>query len=169
MKTDTEAFDHATHGSGVRNCHSRFPAQRSPAGCYFRRGGRHRDGSHSNKRRTPSQRPVRSSDARSEGQPFSMPCVSISRSTDPRRAAITANAAHARCCWTVVRINSCLTLAAMHDGQAITTIEGLADAKRSIRCKRLLSSTMVFNAAIARRADLFRHGDARESRAGAPS
>ena len=27
------------------------------------------------------------------------------------------------------RINSCLTLAAMHDGQSITTIEGLADGK----------------------------------------
>ena len=27
------------------------------------------------------------------------------------------------------RINSCLTLAAMHDGEAITTIEGLADGK----------------------------------------
>jgi xanthine dehydrogenase YagT iron-sulfur-binding subunit len=27
------------------------------------------------------------------------------------------------------RINSCLTLAVMHDGQAITTIEGLADGK----------------------------------------
>src|SRR3954462_15336194 len=27
------------------------------------------------------------------------------------------------------RINSCLTLAAMHDGQAITTIEGLADGE----------------------------------------
>jgi xanthine dehydrogenase YagT iron-sulfur-binding subunit len=28
------------------------------------------------------------------------------------------------------RINSCLTLAVMHDGQAITTIEGLADSTR---------------------------------------
>jgi xanthine dehydrogenase YagT iron-sulfur-binding subunit len=28
------------------------------------------------------------------------------------------------------RINSCLTLAAMHDGQAITTIEGLADGDK---------------------------------------
>ena len=27
------------------------------------------------------------------------------------------------------RINSCLTLAAMHDGEPITTIEGLADGK----------------------------------------
>jgi xanthine dehydrogenase YagT iron-sulfur-binding subunit len=27
------------------------------------------------------------------------------------------------------RINSCLTLAVMHDGQAITTIEGLADGE----------------------------------------
>lgn len=28
------------------------------------------------------------------------------------------------------RINSCLTLAVMHDGQAITTVEGLADGER---------------------------------------
>src|SRR6476660_8096284 len=49
------------------------------------------------------------------------------------------------------RINACLTLAVMHDGQAITTIEGFADVTSSIRCRRLLSTTMVFNAAIARR------------------
>jgi xanthine dehydrogenase iron-sulfur cluster and FAD-binding subunit A len=38
------------------------------------------------------------------------------------------------------RINSCLTLAVMHEGQAITTIEGLGSPSISIRCRPPSSS-----------------------------
>jgi xanthine dehydrogenase YagT iron-sulfur-binding subunit len=46
------------------------------------------------------------------------------------------------------RINSCLTLAVMHDGDEITTIEGLATT--CIRCKPPSLNTMPFSAATAR-------------------
>src|SRR5271166_4629233 len=49
------------------------------------------------------------------------------------------------------RINSCLTLAAMHDGQAITTIEGLAEGEALHPLQRPSSSTTAFNVAIAPR------------------
>ena len=42
------------------------------------------------------------------------------------RAASTASAAPARCCSTAQPVRSCIVLAAQADGQAITTIEGLA-------------------------------------------
>ena len=48
------------------------------------------------------------------------------------------------------RINSCLSLALMHDGDEITTIEGLAQGDNCIRSRQRFSSTMVSNAAIAR-------------------
>lgn len=46
------------------------------------------------------------------------------------------------------RINSCLTLAVMHDGQPITTIEGLPTARHCIRCRPLSLGTIAFNADI---------------------
>jgi aerobic-type carbon monoxide dehydrogenase small subunit (CoxS/CutS family) len=49
------------------------------------------------------------------------------------------------------RINSCLTLAVMHEGNAITTIEAI-DNSTITRCRRPLSSMMASNAAIARQA-----------------
>jgi xanthine dehydrogenase YagT iron-sulfur-binding subunit len=49
------------------------------------------------------------------------------------------------------RVNSYLTLAAMHDGQSITTIEGLTDGETLHPLQAALSSTTAFNAAIARR------------------
>ncbi len=48
------------------------------------------------------------------------------------------------------RINSCLTLAVMHDGDQITTIEGLATESKLHPCRRLLLSMTDFSAAIAR-------------------
>ena len=35
-----------------------------------------------------------------------------------------------------VRINSCLSLAVSHEGDAVTTVEGLSDGEASARCKR---------------------------------
>jgi xanthine dehydrogenase YagT iron-sulfur-binding subunit len=52
------------------------------------------------------------------------------------------------------RINSCLTLALMHEGDDITTIEGLAKGDISIQCKRRSLSMTAFSAATARRSDL---------------
>ena len=50
------------------------------------------------------------------------------------------------------RINSCLTLPIMQDGAEITTIEGLGRRARICTlCRRRLSSTTLFSAAIARR------------------
>ena len=54
------------------------------------------------------------------------------------------------------RINSCLTLAVMQEGRSITTVEGLADGERCIRCSRPSSPTTPFNAAIAPRASCVR-------------
>ena len=48
------------------------------------------------------------------------------------------------------RINSCLTLAVMHEGDRITTIEGLATGRTSIRSNRRSSNTTPFSAATAR-------------------
>ena len=50
------------------------------------------------------------------------------------------------------RVNSCLTLAVMHDGDEITTIEGLGTPTTCIRCKRHSSPATDTNAAIARQA-----------------
>jgi xanthine dehydrogenase YagT iron-sulfur-binding subunit len=50
------------------------------------------------------------------------------------------------------RINACLTLAVMHEGDSITTIEGLARQSTCIRCRPPLSSMMAINADIVRRA-----------------
>ncbi len=51
------------------------------------------------------------------------------------------------------RINSCLTLAVMHEGDEITTIEGLGSRRASCtRCRRRSSSTTATSAATARRA-----------------
>src|SRR5438093_7456203 len=47
------------------------------------------------------------------------------------------------------RINSCLTLAVMHSGDEITTIEGLANGDDLHRCRPLLCATMDCNAGIA--------------------
>ena len=49
------------------------------------------------------------------------------------------------------RINSCLTLAVMHEGDEITTIEGLGKPETFIPCRRPSSSTMASSAATARR------------------
>ena len=49
------------------------------------------------------------------------------------------------------RINSCLTLAVMHEGDAITTIEGLGGRRICIRCRRRLWSMTAISAGIARR------------------
>ena len=65
---------------------------------------------------------------------------------------------HGQCgaCTVIVdgrRINSCLTLAVMHDGAKVTTIEGLGHAAASCtRCRRPSSSTTASSAATARRA-----------------
>ncbi len=48
------------------------------------------------------------------------------------------------------RINSCLTLAVVRDGCAITTIEGMATAPTCIRCRRPSSSMTPSSAATAR-------------------
>ena len=50
------------------------------------------------------------------------------------------------------RINSCLTLAVMHDGAQVTTIEGLAQGKTLHPCSRPSSITTHFSAATARQA-----------------
>ena len=62
---------------------------------------------------------------------------------------------HGQCgaCTVIVdgrRINSCLTLAVMHDGESVTTIEGLGTPDISIRCRPPSSSMTASNAAIAR-------------------
>ncbi len=49
------------------------------------------------------------------------------------------------------RINSCLTLAAMHDGQRSQRSRGSPTATSCTLCRRPLSSTMAFNVAIAHR------------------
>jgi len=47
------------------------------------------------------------------------------------------------------RVLSCLTLAVMHEGARVTTIEGLAKVRNCIRCRRPSSSTTAFSAATA--------------------
>lgn len=64
---------------------------------------------------------------------------------------------HGQCgaCTVIVngrRINSCLSLAVMHDGETITTIEGLGSPERLHPCRRPSSSMTASNAASARRA-----------------
>jgi xanthine dehydrogenase YagT iron-sulfur-binding subunit len=49
------------------------------------------------------------------------------------------------------RINSCLTLAVMHEGAKVTTIEGLGSRARCTRCRPPSSSTTATSAATARR------------------
>ena len=112
-----------------RNRHSGVPAQRFPAGCAIRRGGRHRDGNHSN------------------NVELQVNGLLHRLTLDPRTTLLDAlrehlaltgskkGCDHGQCgaCTVLLdgrRINSCLTLAAMHDGQTITTIEGLADGDR---------------------------------------
>ena len=59
---------------------------------------------------------------------------------DERKAATRAGGA----CTVHVngrRVNSCLSLALMHDGEEITTIEGLGTPTRCTRCRRLSSRT----------------------------
>ena len=48
------------------------------------------------------------------------------------------------------RVNSCLTLAVVHEGDEITTIEGLANGEKLHPMQAALSSTTGFSAAIAR-------------------
>ena len=77
-------------------------------------------------------------------------CVNISALTGSKKGCD-----HGQCgaCTVLMdgrRMNSCLTLAAMHDGQPITTIEGLGDGGNLHPLQAALSSTMAFNAAIAR-------------------
>ena len=50
------------------------------------------------------------------------------------------------------RVNSCLTLAVMHDGDEITTIEGLGTPTTCIPCKRHSLPATDTSAAIARQA-----------------
>ncbi len=59
------------------------------------------------------------------------------------------------------RINSCLTLAVMQQGRAITTIEGLGERQPCIRCRRRSSSMTASSAATARPADHVRGRPAR--------
>lgn len=54
------------------------------------------------------------------------------------------------------RINSCLTLAAMHEGDEITTIEGLGSRTICIQCRPRLSSTTGISAATVLQARLCR-------------
>ena len=54
------------------------------------------------------------------------------------------------------RVVSCLTLARPGERAEVTTIEGLAQARRCIRCSRRSSITMRCSAAIARRARSWR-------------
>ena len=69
-----------------------------------------------------------------------------------------------------VRVNSCLSLAVMHDGDAITTIEGLANGDNCIPCRRRSSSMTAFSAGIARPGQICSgRGDVGEVKAGAPS
>ena len=83
----------------------------------------------------------------------STPCASTCTSPAPRRAATTASAAPARCWSTGGASTACLTLAVMHEGDSITTIEGLGHARAAcIRCRRPSSSTTASSAATARRA-----------------
>ena len=48
------------------------------------------------------------------------------------------------------RVNSCLSFAAMHEGDEITTIEGIGNPENCIRCRRRSSPATPINAAIAR-------------------
>lgn len=62
---------------------------------------------------------------------------------------------HGQCgaCTVIVggrRINSCLTLVVMHEGEDVTTIEGLGTPENMHRCRPRLSNTTVINAATAR-------------------
>jgi xanthine dehydrogenase YagT iron-sulfur-binding subunit len=97
------------------------------------------------------------------------PCASTvsARQADrhQERAATTASAAPARCgaCTVIVdgrRINSCLTLAVMHEGDKVTTIEGLGTPDKLHPCRRPSSSTTATSAAIAPRPDLLGQGGA---------
>ena len=63
---------------------------------------------------------------------------------------------HGQCgaCTVIVngrRINSCLTLAVMHEGDNVTTIEGLGRPTTCIRCKPHSSSMTAISADTARR------------------
>lgn len=48
------------------------------------------------------------------------------------------------------RVNACLTLAIMHEGDSITTLEGLGSRRTSIRCRPPLSNTTGSSVATAR-------------------
>ena len=61
---------------------------------------------------------------------------------------------HGQCgaCTVIVngqRINSCLSLAVMHQGDKVTTVEGLGTPRSSTRCRQPSSSTTGISAAIA--------------------
>ncbi len=57
------------------------------------------------------------------------------------------------------RINSCLTPGAvMHEGDSVTTIEGLGTPQQCIRCRPPSSSTMAFSAVLHTRTDLLGGG-----------
>ena len=101
-----------------------------------RLGGRHRGAGRGRGRRRrarpgPGQGVASRSTARratsssTPAPPCSTRCASTCTSPAPRRAATTASAAPARCIVDGRRINSCLTLAVMHEGDEVTTIEGL--------------------------------------------
>ena len=62
------------------------------------------------------ERPARTSSSSTRARPCSTRCASTCTSPAPRRAATRASAAHAPCIVDGRRINSCLTLAVMHEG-----------------------------------------------------
>ena len=153
MKADPEAVRiTATHGSGVRNRHSRVPARRI-----------------SRRSRYPPRPPT----PRRAIPPISVELKSMARlhrlTLDPRttlldalrehlaltgsrRAAITVSAALARCCWAVVT-STPASRCTMHDGQAITTICPPPRRQTPSTAGSFLSSTTGFNAAITPRGE----------------
>jgi len=94
------------------------------------------------------------------GRPFGLeiePCVSLLDAVRDH-AGLTGTKKgcdHGQCgaCTVLVngrRINSCCSLALMHEGDEITTIEGLAQGGKPAPLQAALSSTTHFSVAIAR-------------------
>ena len=128
MKRNTEFSDQPPNGFKIRNRHSGLHAWRFPADRASHRGIRRRDGDQSN-----------NVDLQVNGLLHSLTLDPRTTLLDALREHLALTGSkkgcdHGQCgaCTVLLdgrRINSCLTLAAMHDGQSITTIEGLADGE----------------------------------------